>query len=680
MKTTNTIKIASMAITACILATIPNAFAQGDNCNVATAITTGTYTGSTVGASPEIQPFCGTSDGTGGGVWYTITGTNECSRYTVSTCTNTSYDSKIRVFTGSCGALTCVTGNDDFCGVQSQVSWDYTPGVTYYILVHGFSSSQGAFELNVTEGVAASDNLPPVITDVSDQSQLTNTTCMATFSQPDLAQSFIPSASSICGAGIELSNPGSGNLTIQIWDGLPNAGGAIVAQGTETYSNSTWVDVNWASVAITAGNTYYLVPTATNTSACWRGNTSNPYPNGNTFANAGYSPFTNFDYTFDTYSSCGGPLADINAECEVTSLTPPTAQDACVGTVTGTTNTIFPITTQGTTTVTWTYDDGNGNTSTQTQNVIIADVTAPVADINSLPVINAECEATIDNPPTATDNCVGSIAGIPDVSFPITTQGTTTITWTYDDGNGNVSTQTQNVVIQDVTSPVADQNSLTDITATCEVTSVTAPTATDNCTGSITGTPDVTFPITTVGTTVITWTYDDGNGNTSTQTQNIVISGVETGVTQNGGTLTADATGLTYQWLDCDNNYAVLTGETNVSFTPTELTGNYAVEINDNGCVDTSDCFVVDFTGLSELEALGIRIYPNPTSGMFTVDAEQKQLKALKIVDLSGRVVYEVSNLTESKIDVDISNESSGSYYIQISGDFGSLNKKIVLN
>ena len=42
-------------------------------------------------------------------------------------------------------------------------------------------------------------------------------------------------------------------------------------------------------------------------------------------------------------------LADITAQCSVTSLTAPTATDNCAGTITGTTTTSFPITTQGTT-------------------------------------------------------------------------------------------------------------------------------------------------------------------------------------------------------------------------------------------------------------------------------------------------------------------------------------------
>ncbi|MBN2682781.1 MAG: HYR domain-containing protein, partial [Bacteroidales bacterium] len=216
-------------------------------------------------------------------------------------------------------------------------------------------------------------------------------------------------------------------------------------------------------------------------------------------------------------------LADVTAECEVTSLTAPTATDNC-GTVTVTNDATLPISTQGTTVVTWTYNDGNGNTSTQTQNVVIADISAPVADVATLADVTAECEVTSLTAPTATDNC-GTVTVTNDATLPISAQGTTVVTWTYNDGNGNTSTQTQNVVIADISAPVADVATLADVTAECEVVSLTAPTATDNC-GTVTVTNDATLPISTSGTTVVTWTYNDGNGNTSTQTQNVVISDI----------------------------------------------------------------------------------------------------------------------------------------------------------
>ncbi|PKQ60395.1 hypothetical protein BZG02_19620, partial [Labilibaculum filiforme] len=214
-------------------------------------------------------------------------------------------------------------------------------------------------------------------------------------------------------------------------------------------------------------------------------------------------------------------LPNVTAECEVTSLTAPSATDNCSA-VTVTNDASLPITTQGTTVVTWTYKDVVGNTSTQTQNVIITDATAPVADLASLPNVTAECEVTTLTAPSATDNC-SAVTVTNDASLPITTQGTTVVTWTYKDVVGNISTQTQNVIITDATAPVADLASLPNVTAECEVTSLTAPTATDNC-SAVTVTNDASLPITAQGTTVVTWTYKDVVGNTSTQTQNVIIT------------------------------------------------------------------------------------------------------------------------------------------------------------
>ena len=80
----------------------------------------------------------------------------------------------------------------------------------------------------------------------------------------------------------------------------------------------------------------------------------------------------------------------------------------------------------------------------------------------------------------------------------------------------------------------------------------------------------------------------------------LYTSGMLGAATQNGPQLNANQTGVNYQWLDCDDNNAIVSGETNQSFTPA-VTGNYAVEVTMNGCVDTSDCFLVDYTGIEEL-------------------------------------------------------------------------------
>ena len=262
-------------------------------------------------------------------------------------------------------------------------------------------------------------------------------------------------------------------------------------------------------------------------------------------------------------------LDDVTAECEVGSLTAPTATDNCDGGITGTTAVTFPIT--ASTTVTWTYEDATGNTSTQTQQVVINDVTAPVADLATLDDVTAECEVGSLTAPTATDNCDGAITGATGVTFPITES--TIVTWTYEDATGNTSTQTQEVVINDVTAPIADIATLDDVTAECEVGSLTAPTATDNCDGAITGITGVTFPITE--STTITWTYEDATGNTSTQTQEVVINDVTAPVadlaTLDDVTAECEVGSLTAPTAT-DNCDGAITGTTGVTFPITEST------------------------------------------------------------------------------------------------------------
>ncbi|MFC4739870.1 choice-of-anchor J domain-containing protein, partial [Flavobacterium ponti] len=107
-------------------------------------------TQTTQGATTTGAPTgtCGTTGGSGG-LWYSFTGTGDI--VTFSLC-GSAFDTKIQVVTGTCGAFTCVTGNDDFagCGNQSQVQFITTVGTNYYIYVYGFGTAQGVFTLTTT--------------------------------------------------------------------------------------------------------------------------------------------------------------------------------------------------------------------------------------------------------------------------------------------------------------------------------------------------------------------------------------------------------------------------------------------------------------------------------------------------------------------------------------------------
>ncbi len=119
---------------------------DNDICATATTIACGEImTGNTSTATSNGAPtaFCGTGSGAPG-VWYTFEGTDEI--ITASLC-GSSYDTKIQIYEGDCSALNCVIGNDDSCGVNSEVVFIADVGTTYYVYVYGFGSSTGDYEL-----------------------------------------------------------------------------------------------------------------------------------------------------------------------------------------------------------------------------------------------------------------------------------------------------------------------------------------------------------------------------------------------------------------------------------------------------------------------------------------------------------------------------------------------------
>lgn len=85
--------------------------------------------------------------------------------------------------------------------------------------------------------------------------------------------------------------------------------------------------------------------------------------------------------------------------------------------------------------------------------VSVADITAPVPDLPSLPVISMAPNGLIAAP-TATDDCSGvSVIGTTTDQVTNLLSGTYTITWMYADASGNTSSQTQTVIVADMAPP-----------------------------------------------------------------------------------------------------------------------------------------------------------------------------------------------------------------------------------
>ncbi|WP_290838549.1 T9SS type A sorting domain-containing protein [Flavobacterium sp.] len=140
-------------------------------------------------------------------------------------------------------------------------------------------------------------------------------------------------------------------------------------------------------------------------------------------------------------------------------------------------------------------------------------------------------------------------------------------------------------------------------------------------------------------------------------------------VTLESNTLTAvrDLSGTTYQWVDCDNGNAAISGATSQTFTP-EADGNFACIINTNGCESLSACTSVQLLGANHNDFAQVQLYPNPTSG---------KLQLSTTIDVKKVSVYNTLGMVVGT-ELDLSNQASGVYFVEVTTDNGKFVRKIV--
>jgi hypothetical protein len=143
-----------------------------------------------------------------------------------------------------------------------------------------------------------------------------------------------------------------------------------------------------------------------------------------------------------------------------------------------------------------------------------------------------------------------------------------------------------------------------------------------------------------------------------------IVSDITTSSTDTS--VTANNTSATYQWLDCNNNFAVIVGETGRTFFPI-ANGRYAVQITENNCVDTSECVAITSIGIIENNfGSKFALYPNPSSGNFSVDlGENYQVITVTLTGLDGKTI-QVVNYKDLQL-MHLKHETSpGAYLLKI--------------
>ncbi|MDX1652416.1 MAG: HYR domain-containing protein [Brumimicrobium sp.] len=299
-------------------------------------------------------------------------------------------------------------------------------------------------------------------------------------------------------------------------------------------------------------------------------------------------------------------------------LTPPTVTDAdcAVDTVY---NDAAVLLLPGTTNVTWTAIDVNGNMSTEVQAVTVVDAENPSIDAPADMTVSADvnCQATgvALGTPLTVDNCsVISVTNDAPGTFPL---GLTVVTWTATDAAGNIGTDTQNVTVVDDTDPTivglpANINVNNTPGVCSRVVSWVAPTVNDNCPGATIsqtsgGASGSSFP---VGVTTIQYTATDGAGNSVTGSFTITVNDnqVPTITAPADITVSADnfcsanpALGNAVTGDNCGvagvSNNAPASfplGNTNVTWTVTDINGNINTDIQVVTVVDDQDPVIVN--------------------------------------------------------------------------------------
>ncbi len=155
---------------------------------------------------------------------------------------------------------------------------------------------------------------------------------------------------------------------------------------------------------------------------------------------------------------------------------------------------------------------------------------------------------------------------------------------------------------------------------------------------------------------------------------NPTVKGTTNG--QDNGSIALNAFGGTAPF-----NYLWNNGSTELSINNL-ANGIYVVTITDaNGCTQITIIEVANAVSTTNLVSLSkMEIYPNPSNGLFTINALfTKQVTAdITILDVLGRIVYKYKyEGNEINRSIDLTSHASGQYFLRISTNEGQLTQLI---
>ena len=103
----------------------------------------------------------------------------------------------------------------------------------------------------------------------------------------------------------------------------------------------------------------------------------------------------------------------------------------------------------------------------------------------------------------------------------------------------------------------------------------------------------------------------------------------------------------------------------------TEANSDFGSTITFNFCAENT-------ASLNEFSTNNVKLYPNPTNGLFTVDVSFSGSKTIRVTDLTGKVIKEVSTSNDS-VQFNQNDVSSGVYLVAVITEVGTITKKLII-
>lgn len=387
------------------------------------------------------------------------------------------------------------------------------------------------------------------------------------------------------------------------------------------------------------------------------------------------------------YSEVGAVYSDLGA----------TATDFYFGSLT---SSIIPTSTVninvlGVYTVTYNVNDAAGNAAVSKKRVVIVrDTQKPVITISGSNPLYISVNSTFTPPSaTVTDNyntgLPYTITGGPVNSFQL---GTYSLFYNAVDSSGNTAlTKTLTVIVQDITPPQITLIPKDTVIIDC-ITLTTVPEpgfiVSDNYAtpSQITVSKKGAVNLNVIGTYSVRYYAADPSGNIDSSKVRVYV------VVDRGAPVISLIGALSMNWPrwknfvepgtsvydKCDPTATAipdysklniyLDGLYDVTYSCTDASGNKAAPIIR---------YVNIYTVANGLNANGsanlFKVYPNPNNGLVTVDLNIENANAaiIMIYDANGKIVYHNSsvNAVNSKMQIDLSSEAAGMYFIKVVTD-----------